>query len=104
MTYLQQNVWTARDQFAASVKQPLRLSSGSAAITTASVDLEGYAVYEKSWTSLAPDGREIDLTLSYHMPTSKTDTLMLQAAYQKDALNMAGNNQAQLGLIWTKSF
>ena len=104
VTYLQQNVWTAQDQFAASVKQPLRLTSGSAAITTASVDQEGYAVYEKSWTSLAPDGREIDLTLSYRMPTSKTDTLMLQAAYQKDALNMAGNNQTQLGLIWTKGF
>lgn len=104
VTYLQQNVWTAKDQFAASVKQPLRLSSGSAAITTASVDQEGYAVYEKSWTSLAPDGREIDLTLSYRMPTGKTDTLMLQAAYQKDALNIAGNNQAQLGLIWNKNF
>ncbi|NTV69931.1 MAG: S8 family serine peptidase [Azonexaceae bacterium] len=104
VTYLQQDVWTAKDLFAASIKQPLRLSTGSAAITTAGVDQQGYAVYEKSWTSLAPDGREIDLTLSYRMPAGKTDTLMLQAAYQKDALNMAGNNQAQLGLIWNKNF
>lgn len=104
MTYLQQNVWTKNDQFAASIKQPLRLTSGSAAMTVASVDEQGYAVYQKSWTSLVPDGREIDVTLSYRMPTSKTDTLMLQAAYQKDAVNMAGNNQSQLGLIWTKSY
>jgi hypothetical protein len=104
MTYLQQNLWKNNDQFAASVKQPLRMSSGSAAMTTASVDEQGYAVYEKSWSSLVPDGREIDVTLSYRMPTTKTDTLTLQAAYQKDAANMAGNNQAQLGLIWNKAF
>jgi hypothetical protein len=104
MTYLQQNVWKANDQFAASVKQPLRLSSGNAALTTANVDQQGYAVYERSWTSLVPDGREIDVTLNYRMPTSKTDTLTLQAAYQKDAANMAGNNQTQLGLIWSEHF
>lgn len=104
VTYLQQNLWKANDQFAASVKQPLRLSSGSAAMTTASVDQLGYAVYEKTWANLVPDGREIDLTLSYRMPTGKTDTLTVQAAYQRDAANMAGNNNAQLGMIWNKSF
>jgi hypothetical protein len=80
------------------------LSSGSAAITTASVDAQGFAVYENSWASLVPDGREIDLTVNYRMPTNKTDTLTLQAAYQKDALNIAGSNNAQLGLIWNKRF
>ena len=103
-TYLQQNIWKANDQLAASIKQPLRLSSGSAAITTASVDAQGFAVYENSWASLVPDGREIDLTVNYRMPTNKTDTLTLQAAYQKDALNIAGSNNAQLGLIWNKRF
>ncbi len=103
-TYLQQNIWKANDQLAASIKQPLRLSSGSAAITTASVDAQGFAVYENSWASLVPDGREIDLTVNYRMPTNKTDTLTLQAAYQKEALNIAGSNNAQLGLIWNKRF
>lgn len=103
-TYLQQNIWKANDQLAASIKQPLRVSSGSAAITTASVDAQGYAVYEKSWASLVPNGREVDLTVNYRMPTSKTDTLTLQAAYQKDSLNIAGNNAMQLGMIWNKRF
>ncbi|AXS78951.1 S8 family serine peptidase [Dechloromonas sp. HYN0024] len=104
MTYLRQNIWKNNDQFAASVKQPLRLSSGSAALSLASVDEQGYAVYEKHWASLVPNAREIDVTLSYRMPTSKTDALTVQAAYQKDAANLAGNNNAQLGLIWSKSF
>lgn len=104
MTYLHQNLWQANDQLLLSAKQPLRLRSGNAAITTASVDSEGYAVYEKSWNSLAPDGREIDLTLSYRMPTSKTNTLTVQAVYQKDAFNIAGNNTAQAGLLWNVRF
>lgn len=104
LTYLQQNLWKTTDQLTASVKQPLRLTSGSAAIITADVDQQGYAVYEKSWSSLVPDGREIDYTLAYRMPTSKTDNLMLQAVYQKDALNIAGNNNAQVGLTWNGSF
>ncbi len=103
-TYLQQNIWTANDQLAASVKQPLRVTAGSAAITTASVDAQGYAVYEKSWASLVPNGREVDVTVNYRVPTNKIDTLMLQAAYQKDSLNIAGNHAAQLGMIWNKRF
>lgn len=104
VTYLQQNIWKANDHFAASIKQPLRLSSGSAAIVTASVDEQGYAVYDKSWSSLVPDGREIDMTLTYRVPTNKTDFLSVQAAYLKDALNMAGYNVTRLGLLWNKSF
>jgi hypothetical protein len=29
---------------------------------------------------------------------------MLQAVYQKDALNVAGNNNAILGMLWNRSF
>lgn len=104
VTYLQQNLWKADDQLLASVKQPLRISSGSAALLTAGVDAEGYAVYDKSWSSLRPDGREIDCTLAYRMPTGKTGNLTMQAVYQKDALNIAGNNNALLGMIWNRNF
>jgi subtilisin family serine protease len=104
VTYLQENLLTAQDQFSAAIKQPLRISAGRAALSMASVDEQGYAVYEKSWNSLVPDGREIDLTLAYRRPTSKSAHLSLQAAYQKDALNIAGNNNAQVGLLWNSSF
>lgn len=104
LTYLQQNIWKANDQLSASVKQPLRITSGSAAITTAGVDAAGYAVYEKSWSSLVPDGREVDFVLAYRMPTSKLGNLTMQAAYQKDAMNVAGNQNSQVGLIWNHAF
>lgn len=104
MTYLQQNLWKVNDQFIASIKQPLRIHSGQAALITAGVDEEGYAVYEKSWSSLVPDGREVDFTLAYRMPTSSLATLTLQAAYQKDAMNVSGNNAALLGLLWNSRF
>lgn len=104
ITYQQQNLWRADDQLLASVKQPLRISSGSAALITAGVDAQGYAVYDRSWSSLTPDGREIDYTLAYRMPTGKTGNLTLQAVYQQDALNIAGNNNAMLGMLWNHGF
>ncbi|MQY52673.1 S8 family peptidase [Rhodocyclus gracilis] len=104
VTYLRESIWNKDDQLLASVKQPLRVSAGSAAIITANVDAQGYAVYDKSWSSLVPDGREIDLTLNYRMPVDKTHTVALQAMYQKDAANIAGNNATSLGLMWTSRF
>ena len=104
VTFLQQNLWKANDQFSASVKQPLRITSGSTALTTASVDQQGYAVYEKSWNSLTPDGREVDYTLAYRMATSKIANLTVQAVYQKDALNIANNNTALFGVTWNTGF
>jgi hypothetical protein len=104
VTYLQQNLWRADDQFTASIKQPLRISSGSAALITASVNEKGYPVMQKNWSSLTPDAREIDVTFSYRMPTSKLGNLTAQVAYQKDAQNIAGNNNALLGLVWNSGF
>jgi hypothetical protein len=103
-TYLKQNVWTRNDQFVASIKQPLRMTSGSASMMNASTAENGEPIYDKTWVSLVPNGREIDYTVHYRMPVGKTDSLMLQAAHQKDALNIAGNNQSQLGIIWDKHF
>ncbi|MBK1680495.1 S8 family peptidase [Rhodocyclus tenuis] len=104
VTYLRENLLTKNDQLLASVKQPLRVAAGSAAIVTASVDEQGYAVYDRSWNSLVPDGREIDLTLNYRMPLGKSNTLALQAMYQKDAANIAGNNASQFGVLWNGRF
>lgn len=104
VTYQQTDLWRADDQLLASIRQPLRVSSGSAALITASVDEQGYAIYDKSWSSLSPDGREIDVSLSYRLPAGKTGNLALQAAYQKDALNIAGNNRALAGLLWNRNF
>lgn len=104
VTYLKQNLWTRDDQFVASVKQPLRMSSGYASMMTASTAENGEPIYDKTWVSLVPNGREMDYTVHYRTPLGKTDALMLQAAHQKDALNIAGNNQSQLGVIWDKRF
>lgn len=104
VTYLQRNLWRNEDQLIASVKQPLRVSSGSAAILTAGVDAQGEAVYQKSWASMVPDGREVDLTLAYRMPVGKTATVTTQAVYQKDALNISGNRATQLGMVWNARF
>jgi hypothetical protein len=104
IAFAQRHLWQTNDQLTASVKQPLRVSAGSAALLTANVDTDGRAVVEQSWASLVPNGREIDFTLNYRMPVGKRSTLALQGTYQKDALNIAGNHQAQIGMMLQSSF
>lgn len=104
VAYREGSLFTDNDQLLLSLKQPLRVTSGTASLMTAGVDADGRAVFEKTAVSLAPEGREIDLTLHYRLPVGKQDTLSFQAAYQRDALNITGNDQRQFGALWTKSF
>lgn len=104
VTFIQQNLWTNNDQLLASVRQPLRVSSGRVAIVSAEVDANGEPVYQRQWASLVPDGREIDFSLRYVTPTGKSSSLAMQAMYQRDALNIAGNNATQFGMLWKATF
>lgn len=104
VTYQQQNLWQADDRLLASIRQPLRISSGSAALLTASVDAQGYARYDKSWSSLQPDGREIDYSLAYRRALGKAGNLTAQAVYRRDVQNIAGAHNTTLGMIWNRNF
>lgn len=105
VTYLQNEIFRAKDSFSVSVKQPLRVRSGSAALVMPAADpVSGIASYRMDWNSLVPDGREVDYTLAYAMPTGKGKTLTLQAAYQKDALNTPGNRNSLIGMVWNGAF
>ena len=103
-TYLQRNLWRKNDQLSMSLKQPLRVIAGQTALLTADVDADGRAIYDKTWVSLKPEAREIDFVLSYRMPAGKDATLAIQGMYQRDALNVAGNHQSTLGLLFQRPF
>ncbi|SCK14163.1 S8 family serine peptidase [Vogesella sp. LIG4] len=104
ISWLRQNLLNTQDQLSLSLTQPLRVASGRVALLTASTDADGRPVYGKSWSSLAPSGREMDLTLAYTTPLHKSGVLQWQAGYQKDAGNSSGNNRGVLGMNWKNSF
>lgn len=104
MSYLGRNLWQKRDQLLLSVKQPLRVVSGSVGVVAPAIDEFGYAHYASEWNKLLPAGHAADYLLSYSAPLGRNRTLALQAAYRKDMLNLAGSNHALAGMSWSAKF
>lgn len=104
ITYLSQKVLKEGDKLSFSLKQPLRVTSGSVGVVTASVDADGIAHYATEAASLVPTGREIDFKMAYDTPLKKNQALSLQFGVRKDVDNIAGNRDASVGMIWTAKF
>ncbi len=104
MTFLHKNLRTVGDRLSVAMIQPLRVASGQVAVVMPSVDADGIASFQKEWVSLVPDGREVDLSLSYDRPLQKNRSLTMQVGARKDVLNIAGNNDASVGVAWRMKF
>lgn len=103
-TLLSKNVFEKEDQLAFSIKQPLRVVSGSAAMIISGVNEEGVATYQTESLGLKPDGREIDYILSYETPIANNQALGLQAAFRKDLQNISGEHDIAVGLTYQYNF
>ena len=55
-------------------------------MVTSTVDAQGLPVQRTEWTSLVPDGRELDYRLAYDSPMGKDRTLSLPARTLLDDL------------------
>jgi hypothetical protein len=89
---------------AISLKQPLRVVSGSVGVVTPTIDTTGVALYSTEMVSLVPTGREVDFKLAYDTPLMKNQSLSLQFVARKDTMNIAGSHDASVGAIWTTRF
>jgi hypothetical protein len=103
-SFMQKNLISDNDHLIFSIKQPLRVTSGKAAVLMPSVDALGYAVYNTEWASLVPDGHQTDYKMSYDTPLGDNKTLSLQAGYRQDVQNIQGNNDASIGATWSMKF
>jgi hypothetical protein len=104
LTVATRNMWRDNDRLTASVRQPMRVVSGQAGVVTATVDEQGLPVQRTEWTSMVPDGREMDYRLAYDAPMGKHRTLSLQFTVKRDFLNLAGNHDAAAGIMWRARF
>ncbi len=98
------NMWRDDDRLIASVRQPMRVVAGQAGVVTSSVDEQGLPVQRTEWTSVVPDGREMDYRLAYDTPMGKDRSLALQFTVKRDYLNIAGNNDTAAGIMWRAKF
>lgn len=104
VTFLSKHLVNQDDRLAISLKQPLRVVSGKAAVIVPGIDEDGVAHYSRELVSLAPSGREINFKMAYDAPISKTQSLSLQLGARRDVMNVAGSNDAGIGATWSAKF
>jgi hypothetical protein len=104
LSFLSRHFLHRDDQLAVSLKQPLRVVSGSVGVITPSIDAAGVAHYSAESVSLVPTGRELDFKLAYDAQLRKNQTLSLQLTARKDVTNYAGSQDASVGAIWNSKF
>lgn len=92
VTYSQDNAFKKGDAFSISLKQPMRVFSGSANMVTSGVDGNGDAVIGSEQVSLKPDGFETDLTVGYSAPLRENMNWTANVTAKHDDGNIAGND------------
>ncbi len=80
------------DSLAFSVRAPLRVTSGSAALATSSVDSLGLATTATQRIGLRPDGNELNFSLAYQAPVNERVSWNVTAISRRDADNIRGLN------------
>ncbi len=104
LTLTSRHLWRDDDRLSASMRQPMRVVAGQAGVLTSSVDSQGLPVQHTEWTSVVPDGREIDYRLAYDTAVGRDRSLSLQLTVKRDHLNLAGNHEAAAGIMWRAKF
>lgn len=104
VTFHTQRVLNPTDGLSISVKQPLRVASGTVGVVSTSIDDDGVAHYATDRVSLVPTGREIDFRIAYDTRVNKTQSLSLQFTAIRDVLNVSGEHDASIGAIWSTQF
>lgn len=95
VAYNQRDAIETGDALNISVKEPLKVISGSATMLTTSVDGNGLPVTVGQRVGLTPDGNEVDFTMGYESATTDLGfswNMTLEGRH--DAGNVAGENDA----------
>jgi len=103
-TLATKNLMYKGDVASFSIKQPMRVASGSANLLISGVDENGVATYHQESVSLAPEGREIDLKLSYDVRVRAGQFAAFNALYRQDMMNQKGVDGYSVGANYTVNF
>lgn len=100
MSFIRQQVFTQDDALKISIKQPLSITAGRASMVTASVDDQGYAVYNNESIDISPSGKETHFMLSYEKNLTPTELVRFETTYSKDLFNVQGDHGANVNLYY----
>ena len=97
------NVFGKGDRLSVGVGLPVAVSRGSADMVVPVRLADGGTEVRAIGIELAPEERQMDLSVSYQVPMGKGSELMLQVVHAKNYGNIAGvtDSAAVLGLKWS---
>lgn len=94
VAYNQSNAVKKGDRFSISLKQPMRIFSGSANMVTSGVDGDGNEITNTDTVSLKPDGFQTDLNIGYTAPLQENMEWSANLTAVHDDGNISGNHTA----------
>lgn len=92
LSLVQRDALTEGDSLSVTLKKPLRVTSGSANLTTTSVDDQGFATTAATRVSLKPSGSQTDLVLGYSRSLRPGVDVSASLTVSSDAGNVRGTN------------
>jgi subtilase-type serine protease len=97
------DVFGKGDRLSVGVAMPMAVSSGSADMTVPVRLADGATEVRAVGINLAPDERQMDLSISYQVPMSDTSELMFEVVHAENYGNIAGlsDSAAVLGMKWS---
>lgn len=97
------DVFGKGDRLSVGVAMPMAVSSGSADMTVPVRLAEGGTEVRSVGINLAPEERQMDLSISYQVPMSDSSELMFEVIRAENYGNIAGltDSAAVLGLKWS---
>lgn len=97
------DVFGKGDRLSVGVAMPMAVSSGSADMTVPVRLADGRSEVRAVGINLAPEERQMDLSISYQIPMSDTSELMFEVVRAQNYGNIAGmtDSAAVLGLKWS---
>ena len=90
------NVFAREDKLSVGLAMPMAVSSGSADMTVPVRLADGGTEVRAVGINLAPEERQMDLSISYQVPMSETSELMFEVVRAQNYGNLTERNQAQL--------
>lgn len=96
---------TRDDRLAVTLSSPMRISGGSMQVMMpVAITEDGNTVFESRRVALASTSRELKLGLDYAHPLSSTSSLSYVVALRHNADHVAGETDAQAGVIFRTTF
>ncbi|MBV1868120.1 MAG: hypothetical protein KUG69_09480 [Marinosulfonomonas sp.] len=104
LAYGARDIWGAGDRFSIGVSLPQAVQSGSVKFVLPTAMAHGATTFSSVDVGLAPEGRQLDLTVSYGLPLSARSEVLMSAVHRVNAGHIAGERNSGVAVGWKLNF